>query len=1484
VTVELNRRFVECNEEEPADPELVARFSLLEARLSWDDLLAKRRVVLLAEAGSGKTTEMIAQARRQANAGRPAFYLTLEDVGRAGLETALKAADRAPFAAWRATDEQAWFFIDSVDEAKDSGVKLRTAFRAIANGISGAERRSHVILSGRYTDWQFRKDLELLNDELAIPADETLPPPPTADELVVSTIHRERSNAPSSSNELPTIVVMAGLDEGRVRHFATPKALPHLDAFIGQIKAANLWQFARRPLDLEWLTQFWQTTGRLGSLAEMLALSIDQRLQEPNLDRRRLDKVEVARAIRAVERVAAAMIFERKATILVPDAEVSLAGTAASSIKIAEVLTDWSPEDQARLFTRAVFDPATFGRARFHNDNEGVVRSYLTARWLLRLRQSNLSQQGLSDLLFGEVYDINVIKPSMREVAAWLCLWDQYVLREIERRDPFLLLTAGDPEGLSTRTRETILKAAIDAIIAGRRAPLLDHDSLRRFSRTDLANCVRRLWVEHKDDPEARKFLLRVIWLGEIRECSDLAADAALSPNVNVDGALYAGRALMVIANDTAKQRYADYVRENCRALRNTVSWDAFDELFPSFLSVDDLLHVMGQIDVADRDGGLGLDWHGPKFVGKLQSTNDLEHLLQGLLTQLGGAVSAIDREENDRERAYFPTIAATAHRLLTLLPEDQVSIAAVDAAVRLGNSARRFPSARRGKEDVIAELQKSTSRRRGALWRFVERLEGKQLLGGEPLQALWPMRMFGWSIDLSVDDIDWLLSDAPTRATEHERRLAIDAALTVWGAAGSSEALRDRIGAIAKADPAMEQVFDAWTNPRPPSLGLIESNKQLELLQRRNALESAARDRSWTEFATTLRERPDEVMFAATTNNGADAKLHALWGLLRMASGSEARYALDSVAPLVPMIGAAAAERVRVGLIAHWRARKPWLRSARKTEDQNRVSDLDCMGITGVTLEALGRPDWGDQLTSDEAQRVSGFATLELNGFPNWLTALVQAKPNDVLAIFSTELVAEFDRSAEGAQYGILQDIARADATIAELVAPIILTQLRERPKLPPTTLSYALEICVRGKPAHRARLNKLVLSRFRKETDPMRASEYIGAAFQIDGKSATEVLFTKLDKLAKADQAVLVQRVLPRVFGDRMFWDGPPLHNMPVESLERIVRLAFEAIRVEDDNVHQSGHAYSVNARDHAEHARSAAFNRLVTTPGRATFNAILRLAAAGAGFPIPSQNLQDLARRRASEDAESAPWKPGDVIAFERTAETEPQTSRDLQVVAMRRLSDMQYDLRNDDYQQGDTLAALSGEKRVQRWIADRMRLKQGRSYSVEREVHVADENEPDVRLRAKVTDANVPVEVKIAEAWSLKVLEDALTKQLCGKYLRQRENRQGILLLVHQKARRGGWKKPDGTKLNFGGVVAHLEAMAIVISGLTSDAPQPAIAVLDVASFNTDDKAEKMIRKNRQTRNKAIKARRARKTTSGQKHQPKPKPKPKPRRKK
>jgi len=199
--------FVRVSENEETYPDTVARFGRLTGgALSWKELVSSRRVVLLAEAGSGKTTEMKSRARLLAEAGQFSFYASVEDVGRQGLSASLRPQERPQLDAWKCSDKEGYFFIDSVDEARQSGIRLQTALRGLAEAILGAERRAHIVISGRYTDWQFRRDLAHLTEQLSIPPDQTLPQAPSPDELVISAIHNERPSAPPPPEE-PIVVV-----------------------------------------------------------------------------------------------------------------------------------------------------------------------------------------------------------------------------------------------------------------------------------------------------------------------------------------------------------------------------------------------------------------------------------------------------------------------------------------------------------------------------------------------------------------------------------------------------------------------------------------------------------------------------------------------------------------------------------------------------------------------------------------------------------------------------------------------------------------------------------------------------------------------------------------------------------------------------------------------------------------------------------------------------------------------------------------------------------------------------------------------------------------------------------------------------------------------------------------------------------------------------------------------------------------------------
>jgi hypothetical protein len=94
--VDLGRHFRDLSEKELEDRELQASLSDWRhaAPAGWSELL--RRVLLIAEAGSGKTREMQAQAQRLSAEGKAAFFLALESLDRARVADLLDPKTRTP--------------------------------------------------------------------------------------------------------------------------------------------------------------------------------------------------------------------------------------------------------------------------------------------------------------------------------------------------------------------------------------------------------------------------------------------------------------------------------------------------------------------------------------------------------------------------------------------------------------------------------------------------------------------------------------------------------------------------------------------------------------------------------------------------------------------------------------------------------------------------------------------------------------------------------------------------------------------------------------------------------------------------------------------------------------------------------------------------------------------------------------------------------------------------------------------------------------------------------------------------------------------------------------------------------------------------------------------------------------------------------------------------------------------------------------------
>ena len=169
--VDLQRRFHELTDSELEDTEFLVSWSGSEfgPDIGWSKLLQYARVILLAEAGSGKTVEMREQANRLTGEGRFAFFIPLESLAQDPIADILSAVEEERFDQWMADSKKpAWFFLDAVDELKLSEGKLDRALNRFSKAIGGPLDRTRIIISCRPSDWRSGSDLHTVQHRLRV--------------------------------------------------------------------------------------------------------------------------------------------------------------------------------------------------------------------------------------------------------------------------------------------------------------------------------------------------------------------------------------------------------------------------------------------------------------------------------------------------------------------------------------------------------------------------------------------------------------------------------------------------------------------------------------------------------------------------------------------------------------------------------------------------------------------------------------------------------------------------------------------------------------------------------------------------------------------------------------------------------------------------------------------------------------------------------------------------------------------------------------------------------------------------------------------------------------------------------------------------------------------------------------------------------------------------------------------------------------------
>lgn len=453
--VELNRTFSDFHED--IDPEQIdfnsSFASFVVGGTPWEKLLRSRCVVILAEAGSGKTWELKSQAQVLRGVKRFAFFIALESLAQNSLDKCLTQDDKTIFRSWlKGSSEDAVFFLDAVDEAKlATRYAFEKALQSFSEGIDPrARNRVKVVVSSRITGWRSREDRQNLLNLLDLPKD-------ARTESERGNIKDIDDTGEESENVAALrVVTLDLLTHQQIQKLADDKIPEHSSEFLEALDESDAWSFARRPQDVIRLARYWNVSGGLGSLTELLEFDIHSRLQELEPDRQRDSELADRQLRCGAEALAAAAVLGKTLPISL-EADVPDPLTAFSILPSRE-LPGWTSKQRGDLLNRALFDPAAFGLVRFHHRS---ATDYLAACWLDNLLASELSIHETLSLFFARSLGEEVLIPSRAAVVCWLAcrdnIWNRRIREKLIAIAPDALLSHGDVGQLDVATRKALL-------------------------------------------------------------------------------------------------------------------------------------------------------------------------------------------------------------------------------------------------------------------------------------------------------------------------------------------------------------------------------------------------------------------------------------------------------------------------------------------------------------------------------------------------------------------------------------------------------------------------------------------------------------------------------------------------------------------------------------------------------------------------------------------------------------------------------------------------------------------------------------------------------------------------------------------------------------------------------------------------------------------------------------------------------------------
>lgn len=1385
--IPLERRFnvvskgIHLNDD--VDP---AIFEAASRDLSWTDLTQEYRIVILAEAGAGKTEEIRQAARLLRAQGKPAFFLRLELVA-SHFDTAFEVGARSEFDTWMQGEAEGWLLLDSVDEARlGSPNDFNVAIRKVASILAGALDRTHIVLTSRATAWRPLTDLALCETQL-----------PFRSRLAVTETEASADDSDDSDTLEPArltvlsqaslegfrIVALQNLNTNQIDTFLRGRGVGNADEFIRAVERADASTFTSRPQDLEELIVFWTENGRIGNRLEMMRNSIDRRLTERDETRAQARPLSPAKARQGARLLAAATTLCRNQSISVRDGL-----ERSDGIVVSEILQDWTEVEQATLLARPIFDGALYGRSRFHHR---TVREYLAAEWLNDLLKQAPSRRPLENLIFRKQFGCTIVAPTMRPLVPWLALMDDKIQQKMLEIAPEIAFEGGDPQQLSLVNRRRILVELCEQMASGRAGrSVSDAASVQRFASPDLASDIRGLLEKYAEDDNVSSYLLRMVWLGELFDLRPEALAIACSPRASTVKRVTAIRALEVIAHagdiDAVRAAFLD----EGIVLDRRIAVELINDLSAEEATTAWLVACLAKVAPARKHYPDGLARTVLAFVDAAQ-VQHLETFVDAAATILIQSAREEPRRNIPKEMLWFFIPACrSVERLIEARHPHALSNACL-YILRQSSlvHAYRDDDLNQDRSKISALVPVWLDLNRALFWYDVEQTRATLAAKSQRLTEWWQPHIYDafWKFDAS--DFDFAADAMSSRPELDDRLVALSLAFELYRRNGRPAAWRKKMKSLALQQELSDRLALYMRPPAQPQASKMRAQDRRWKLREKADLEKAAK--ALESSKTRLQADLESLRLQVSSSPAITGRLSAISYLAQFIQEKDSpgtHWVEHRWDLLTRTFGANVAHFYRDALVRFWRHYTPKVHSEGAPFNTTEYGTI--LGLAGLQIESASGHFDPATLSTSEALLACRYAIFELNGYPSWFEGLFVTHTKTVSAFLLNEIEFELtDRPAPNNATPVLQTLASRGEPMWDALSRPILDMIDRLGLVDIDKLERLLQI-VDGSNLTDGELSPVAAKWCAQITAIGHLGRWLAFWASVDPQPALAALRSHLATRSDADAKHLAMIFAVSLCGrdNRRYTRSANLHP---NELKDLYFLLHQHIRRADDINRANTGVYSPGLRDEAQEARDTLVERLNNIPGKSAY-----LALSGIAANEPSRLwFRNVAIEKASREGDIEAFSPKAIHMLAQRHERPPISSRQLADTLLLRLTEL-------GERADRTLKAASGKAGVTTTPAA--------AAIVARELRLSAAGDYDVDEAQNATGAITAIKaaissLSVSHRVHVRLVDGIRGKEVLSSFRHwiSKENacsgRRGLFVVVQSKTRRrwriNGFSKTD-----------------------------------------------------------------------------------------